>query len=430
MASIGNDPGGRRRILFVDTDGKRPTIRLGKMSKRQAEAIKVRVELLLVAKISRTATDDETSRWVAGLDDVLQGRLAAVGLITSRCSAVLGEFVRDYIAKREGVVETSTLQIDKQTESLLINFFGENKPLRDISEGDAEDFRNDMIVKDYAEATIRKRCSIAGKMMRYAKKHRLVNSNPFSVVPTNSIATEHLAYIETAKAIMVLDEMPGTQYKLLFAMSRWGGLRIGSEVRQMVWSDVDWARRRMTIHSPKTKRHAGHAEREIPIFPEIAELLSLRFQEAEEGEEMILPVLRGITDTALRNTLMRVIRRVGLEVWARPWHNMRMTRQVELEKEGNPSFVVCKWLGNNEATAIKHYLRVVPDEFFERAIGPTGKAAQNPAQHLHESPRTEPQDDKPTNAKTPVLQGLAGECDIVYKCLVVREGLEPPTKGL
>jgi hypothetical protein len=76
------------------------------------------------------------------------------------------------------------------------------------------------------------------------------------------------------------------------------------------------------------------------------------------------------------------------------------------------------------------YLRVVPDEFFERAIGPTGKAAQNPVQHLHESPRTEPQDDKPTNAKTPVLQGLAGECDIVYKCLVVREGLEPPTKGL
>jgi hypothetical protein len=55
MASIGNDPGGRRRILFVDIDSKRRTIRLGKMAKRQAEAIKVRVEHLVAAKISGTA---------------------------------------------------------------------------------------------------------------------------------------------------------------------------------------------------------------------------------------------------------------------------------------------------------------------------------------------------------------------------------------
>ena len=32
MASIGTDPGGLRRILFVAPDGERKTIRLGKMS--------------------------------------------------------------------------------------------------------------------------------------------------------------------------------------------------------------------------------------------------------------------------------------------------------------------------------------------------------------------------------------------------------------
>ncbi len=35
MASLANDPGGRRRILFVDTEGNRKTIRLGKMSNEQ-----------------------------------------------------------------------------------------------------------------------------------------------------------------------------------------------------------------------------------------------------------------------------------------------------------------------------------------------------------------------------------------------------------
>ena len=47
MASIARDKNGRRRILFVAPDGKRPTIRLGKVSQRTAEAIKYRVEQLL-----------------------------------------------------------------------------------------------------------------------------------------------------------------------------------------------------------------------------------------------------------------------------------------------------------------------------------------------------------------------------------------------
>ena len=46
MASIANDPGGRRRILFVNPAGQRKAIRLGKVSKRAAEAVKLHVERL------------------------------------------------------------------------------------------------------------------------------------------------------------------------------------------------------------------------------------------------------------------------------------------------------------------------------------------------------------------------------------------------
>ena len=44
MATIGNDPNGRKRILFVAPDGKRKTIRLGKATMKQATAFKVKVE--------------------------------------------------------------------------------------------------------------------------------------------------------------------------------------------------------------------------------------------------------------------------------------------------------------------------------------------------------------------------------------------------
>jgi len=37
MATIGNDPNGRKRILFVAGDGSRKTIRLGKIDRKNAE---------------------------------------------------------------------------------------------------------------------------------------------------------------------------------------------------------------------------------------------------------------------------------------------------------------------------------------------------------------------------------------------------------
>src|SRR4051812_48809209 len=82
MASIVEEDNGRRRIEFVLGDA-RPKIRLGKISRKQAEAFKVKVEHLVSGSITGSM-DDETSRWVAGLDDKMHARLAALGLVKAR----------------------------------------------------------------------------------------------------------------------------------------------------------------------------------------------------------------------------------------------------------------------------------------------------------------------------------------------------------
>ena len=61
MASICNDPGGRRRILFVDKNGDRKAIWLGKESKRVAEEIKTKVESINTAAIAGCYTAGETA---------------------------------------------------------------------------------------------------------------------------------------------------------------------------------------------------------------------------------------------------------------------------------------------------------------------------------------------------------------------------------
>ena len=104
MASVISDPNGRKRIQFKARDGSRRTIRLGKASMRQAESIKVRVEQLILASTGATGVvDEDTIRWLAGLDDEVYGKLTGVGLVEQRQSVRLGAFLDDYIESRHDV---------------------------------------------------------------------------------------------------------------------------------------------------------------------------------------------------------------------------------------------------------------------------------------------------------------------------------------
>src|SRR5688572_5862787 len=103
MASIARDKNGSRRILFVAPDGKRPTIRLGKVSQRAAEATKFRVEQLLAAKLTGHALEADTAGWIADLEPAMADKLARVGLIPRperKATATLEAFVESYISRR------------------------------------------------------------------------------------------------------------------------------------------------------------------------------------------------------------------------------------------------------------------------------------------------------------------------------------------
>ncbi len=125
---------------------------------------------------------------------------------------------------------------------------------------------------------------------------------------------------------------------------------------------------------------------------------------------------------------MQIIKRAGLKPWPKPFQNLRSTRETEL-MEKFPAHVVCGWIGNSEAIALKHYLQVT-DDHFERAvrgeaeIGPeVAPIATNPAAQKWRSIRTqggssEPQAAQATNAKAPELPGPATSCDIVNACSV------------
>lgn len=284
MASLSCSPDGRKRIQFKDASGKRQTLRLGKIPKARAISVKQKVEDLISARLAGLAPSDATAQWLKELDKTLRERLIALGLLRRRKrrkrkkNVKLEQFVNRYIAKRADVKE-STRKNYGYTRDNLIAFFGADKRLRAITQGDAIDFRNELLANGLVESTTRKRCAIASQFLRNALKHKLVDENPFDEVPKNVKGSKRRAYLPEADARSVLAQLPTTEWKLLFVLSRWGGLRVGSEVRLLRWRDIDWANDRFLVQSPKTEHIEGHETRLVPLFPEVAELLRERLEQ-------------------------------------------------------------------------------------------------------------------------------------------------------
>src|SRR5262249_50564028 len=148
---------------FMAQDGKRKTIRLGKVSQRIAEEVRGKVEALNAAAVARVSWDAETAKWVAGLGAVLADKLSAVGLIPRRdCWTLrLGDFLEGYIARRTDV-DPATVRNLKIGAARLTAYFGHDRELRTISAGDCDDWVL-WLKERYAEATV-------GKSVKWGKQ--------------------------------------------------------------------------------------------------------------------------------------------------------------------------------------------------------------------------------------------------------------------
>ena len=138
--SIANDPGGRRRILFVAADGKRKTIRLEQgiaaRPRRGGPGSESRPSTPH-AQISKCPLDGDTAAWVRQIAGELADKLAAVGLIPKRQSARLEDFLAGYIKSRTDVKPNTTINLEL-CKVRLVEFFGAEKGLDAITEGDAD----------------------------------------------------------------------------------------------------------------------------------------------------------------------------------------------------------------------------------------------------------------------------------------------------
>jgi integrase len=428
MASISQETNGRWKIQFSYPVGKRHTVRLGNLTGRMAETYKRQIEQLLNAAWSGEPVKPETARWIADLNDRIRDRLARAGLVRQVSSAILADFIDSYVAGRTDLKPRTIIKF-RATRDYLIEFFGAERQLREISLGGADDWRVFLVGKGLAENTIRKHSQIAKQLFTAAVRHKLIEDNPFTELKSTVLPNPNRFYFVTEDiAQQVLDQCPDAEWRLIFALARYGGLRCPGEVLSLTWDDVDWDRERIRIPSPKTEHHVGKAFREIPIFWELKPYLQEAFELAPEGATHVISRYRG-TNTNLRTHLNRIIRRAGLQPWPKLFQNLRSTRQTELVQQGWEDHVVCAFIGNTRSVANRHYLQVTESHFERATQGPSSGVVQKATQSVHAKGVCGGQQrhasSQMSGFSTP---DSSGQC--LTRPQVAEEGLEPPTRGL
>src|SRR5688500_13037499 len=97
------------RVQFYDKDNIRRSIRLGRIGKKDADAIRVKIEVLVSASVSGAPLDNVTAQWVTNLGADLAGKLADANLIERKLKATLNEFLTTYIDSRKADAAGSTI---------------------------------------------------------------------------------------------------------------------------------------------------------------------------------------------------------------------------------------------------------------------------------------------------------------------------------
>ena len=380
------------RIVSNGVKVPRHTIRIGSMSKQQAEFTRNRINAMEACRSIGCPLDPDTSTWLARIDDKLYGKLVKAELVPPRVrpsnepqkEITLGEHLAKLFAARPREKHT-TARNEQRARRLLEEYFGKDRTLESITPGDGDDYRV-WLIRKFAQATVSVDLRRAKEFMEAARRRRLIEENPFADLSCGPQTNEErIEFIPRETIDRVIAACPDLQWELTFALARYGGARVPSEIARMRWADIDWQRNRLTIYSSKTEHHVGRRCRVVPIFPALRPYLERAYRERDPGEEHVVPRAVGLPNLGTEAT--RIIERAGVAPWEKTFVNLRGSCSDELERE-YPSHVVDAWMGNSSRIRRRHYLKVTEADFGRAAGYPAHYPAHSAAFRSVQEPST------------------------------------------
>jgi integrase len=371
MASVAKDARDGRdgwRVRFYVGPNRRELYFKGR--KRDADELARNCEALASSKAAGMSPDPQLVAWVRRLDLSMVDALVRWGLcepmspkLSKDEGKYLGPFIADYIASRSDL-KSNTRKNLIQTKRVLLEYFGDRRPLRSIRPSDALAWQR-WLQSDQglSVATISGHTRKVKTMIKAAVVERLIESSPFDGLKGGKESNvDRQRFISRDVIDRILSKCPGPQWRLIVVLCRYAGLRCPSEVLRLRWTDLDWDRGSMRIDSTKT------GLRVVPMFPEVRKALQDAWEAAPDGAVRCIDGYDEKTPN-LRTQFNRILSRAHVEPWPRIFHNLRASCRTELQ-ESLPDHVINSWLGQSSRVAETHYL-TVHQEHWDRALNLT-----------------------------------------------------------
>lgn len=358
MASIWKaSPNKAHTVQFITAHGQRKSVTLERhLTKQQALTIKHWIERLNASQRAGLPYDHDCAQWLARIGDELHDRIASSGLIEARSTNRLGAVLTEYIESHRRGVASGTLCNWRQTEGALLDFFGTEKRINEITEDDAREWREWMLENGRGDNTARRYAGYAVQLLTPAMKKFRIIENPFAVLPLSVLPREDKYFLSREDTEKILAACEDPNDRLYFALARYGGLRLPSESKGLRWQHILWEQGKILLHAPKTNRHDGKGKRYIPLFSCLKPHLQEQFDAAADKEGLVISKYVDV------HKIKKVVVSCGIEIWPDFYRTLRYSRRCELLSK-RPANLVAGILGHSESTATRFYSGYDPADF-------------------------------------------------------------------
>ncbi len=293
----------------------------------------------------------------------------------------LGQWVEDYLELRMPDVADSTLNLDRQTCDVLLEFFGSDIRCDRITAADADDWRRWMLKHNDGDTTVDRRPATVASHTRRAKcmferlrRRGSIVANPFADLPGSAVTTPKPITLTADDIPRMLAACPTPGWRGLVAVVAYAGLRLG-EALSITWEDVKWGEGRLVVQNHKTASTTGAAHRVVKMEPDLERVLLDCREQAQEAR------IADVGRNNLHRDMLAIARRAGVADYPKPFHAWRAWRSTTWKAQ-YPEHVVDSWLGHSRTVARGHY-NSVPDDYYG-IVNPREAAMQARIRELEE----------------------------------------------
>ena len=351
--------------IRVHAKGERYVVWIGKLTVRQQREYERHVASVVDSFKVGASPEPESLQWFDTVPERIREKFTAWGMLPPRQRRVLTADQRSVegwtrLFIDELVSKWRTKNNYEQARSWLLKSVDGKRDVTSVTQGDMKRWQSSM--GGLAMSTRNKHTKRIKTMFAGAVEDGILSSSPAGILKeersAKRIDRSRQHFVDAATTTKVLRKLPDTNWKLIFCLMRFQGLR-RHEVFALDWKHVDWETNELTVPA-ETKT----GWRTMPIFPETLRYLRDQQEIADAGQKIVR--WTGSQDS-LTERLRRQVESICGQCWPKVCQQLRSTRRTELDAEF-PPHVVNDWLGHDSTTAEKHYQQVTPEHLHRAAM--------------------------------------------------------------